>query len=221
MARPTTDEGVCNLALDQIKESIIASLTGTTKTELLCARWYDTIRQSILQSYNWNFALLSANIARSGTPAVSDYTDSYTLPATLLKLRAIIDPKIPLSRRSYEIQGLLLLYNYSSDTDNPELTLPVWYTKDETTISVWPALFIKLMSEELALVLGKKLTARPSIMKDIRTDLIETRRLARSMDGQSRPPNRYSSSKIVNAGLFPSHNKTVAGDYTFPAGMDD
>jgi len=223
MARPASDIAVCNLALDQIKEKVITTLTGDdrTKTEELCSRWYDTIRQATLQAYNWNFALFSKNIPRGGTPSVSDYTDYYVFPNDFLKLRAIIDPAIPLSKRTYEIQGRNLLYNYSSDEDDLEDTIPIWFTVDETDISIWPALFIRLMSEELAIVLGKKLTARPSIMKDIRTDLVETRRLARSMDGQSRPPKRYSSSRIVNAGLNPAHNKTVAGDYTFPDGMDD
>lgn len=222
MARPADDVAVCNLALDQIKETVISTLTGDdrTKTESLCSRWYDTIRQSTLQAFNWNFALVSEDIPRGGTPTVSNYSDFYTFPNDFLKLRAIINPKIPLSRRSYEIQGRTLLYNHSSDEDDPETSLAIWFTKDEADVSIWPALFIKLMSEELALVLGKKLTARPSIMKDIRTDLVETRRLARSMDGQSRPPRRYESSKIVNAGLSISSNKTVAGNYTFPDGMD-
>jgi hypothetical protein len=215
MSLPTTDIGICNLALDMLKETSITSLT-TTPTGLLCGRWYDVVRRATLESYNWNFALLSAAISRGGTPSVSDYTDYYTLPATYLKLRAIIEPEIPLGRRRYEIQGLTLLYDHGGES-----TLKVWHTKDHTTISEWPALFIQLMSEELALKLGKKLTARPSIIKDIKEDLVETRRLARAMDGQVRPPRRYESSRIVNAGLSPSANRTVAGDYEFPDGMDD
>lgn len=218
MARPASDVAVCNLALDQIKETAIVILTGDerTKTEYLCSRWYTTIRQTTLQAFNWNFALVSENIPRGGTPEVSNYTDYYVFPNDFLKLRAIINPKIPLSRRSYEIQGRNLLYNHGEEDE-----LSIWFTKDEADISIWPALFIKLLSEELALVFGKKLTARPSIMKDIRTDLLETRRLARSTDGQSRPPKRYSSSRIVNAGLSLSSQRTVAGDYEFSPGMED
>lgn len=218
MARPGSDVAMCNLALDLIKETTISVLTGAgvTKTEALCARWYDVIRQSVLSAYNWNFALLSYEIPRGGTPGVSDYPDYYIFPNDYLKLRAIEDPRVPLSRKIYEIQGRTLLYN-----NGGAATLPVWYTTDETDITKWPALFIKLLSEELALVLGKKLTARPSILKDIKEDLAETRRLARAIDGQMRPPKRYESSRIVNAGLSLSSNRTVAGDYEFPAGMQE
>lgn len=218
MSRPSDSVGICNLALDLIKESVISTLTGDglTKTEALCARWYDVIRQAVLSAYNWNFALVSANASRGGTPSVSDYEDYYVLPNDYLKLRAIIDPDIPLGRRRFEIQGRDLYYSYGGED-----SLPIWYTKDETNITLWPALFIQLVSIELAVVLGKRLTARPSIIKDIKEDLVEARRLARAMDGQVRQPKRYESSRIVNAGLSPSAFKTVAGAYEFEEGMED
>jgi hypothetical protein len=217
MARPASAVAICNLALDLLKEGSISSITSpTSNTESLCARWYDLIRQALLEAYNWNFALVSEAIPRGGTPSVSDYPDYYVFPNDYLKLRAIEDPDEPLGRKAFEIQGRNLFFDGGSET-----TLDVWFTKDETTVSLYPALFIKLLSEELALVLGKKLTARPSIMKDIKEDLAETRRLARAVDGQVRPPKRYESSKIVNAGLSPSSRQTVAGSYEFPDGMDE
>jgi len=212
MARPGSDVAICNLALDLLKEAPITIIsTPVTKVEALCARWYVLMRQALLSAYNWNFALKSAAANRGGTPTITNFTDYYTLPNDLLKLRAITDPDIPLSRRDFEIQGNGLYYN-----NDEEDTLDIWYTKDETTVSLYPALFIKLFSEELAIVLGKKLTARASIMKDIKEDRLETRRLARAMDGQVRAPYRYESSRIVNAGLNPSAGVNgVAGDYEF------
>jgi len=220
MARPASAVAICNLSLDLLKESAITIITApVTKTEALCARWYDLMRQAILEAHNWNFALTSADIARGGDPAdtfaSSDYTDYYALPNNYLKLRAIADPTVPLGRRTFEIQGRSLLYSYDES-----VTLPIWYTKDETDVAKYPALFIKLFSEELALVLGKKITARPSILKDIKEDRNESRRLARAIDGQIRPPKRYESSRIVNAGLNVASAQTVAGDYEFDFDYD-
>ena len=220
MARPASDVAICNLALDLLKEKPISALTGDnlTDTEALCARWYDTLRQATLEAYNWNFALVSAEIPRGGAPDEddSDYTDYYTFPNDFLKLRAILDPEVPLGRREFEIQGRNLFFN-----NGEEEALLVWYTADITNITKWPALFIELFALVLANKLGKRLTARPAILKDIKEDLIEARRLARAVDGQVRPPKRYESSKIVSAGLSPSSNRTVAGAYEFPDGMDD
>lgn len=212
MSRPSSDVAICNLALSLLKESRISVLSGTGVSEVgaLCAQWYDVIRQSTLMAYNWNFALVSFAIPRGGTPSVSDYTDYYTFPNDYLKLRAIVDPVVPLGQRQFEIQGRDLYYSYGGAT-----SLPIWYTKDVTDISLYPALFIKLLAEELALVLGKKITARPSIIKDIKEDRVESRRLARAVDGQMRPPRRYESSQIVNAGINLSSRRTAAGDYEF------
>ena len=217
MSRPSSDVAICNLALDLLKELPITIISApTTKVEEMCARWYDVIRQTVLMAYNWNFALKSAAISRGGTPTVSDYPDYYVFPNDYLKLRAIEDPEVPLGRKTFEIQGKYLMYDGGS-----EASINIWYTKDETDITLYPALFIKLLAEELALVLGKRITARPSIIKDIKEDRAESRRLARAIDSQIRPPKRYESSQIVNAGLNVSAGSSVAGNYEFPAGMDE
>lgn len=212
MSRPNSDVAICNLALSLLKEAPISVLTGSTmsKTEVLCAQWYDLIRQTTLEAYNWNFALLSAAIPRGGDPAVSDYEDYYVFPNNYLKLRAIEDPSVPLGRRTFEIQGRNLYYDTGGET-----SLDVWYTKDETDIAVFPALFIKFFAEELAIVLGMKLTARPSIIKSIKESLAESKRLALAANGQMRPPKRFESSRIVNAGRNISSPNQVAGNYEF------
>jgi hypothetical protein len=217
MARPTTDVQICNLALDLVKEQPITGFSSPTdKVSALCARWYPLMREATLSAYNWNFALKSRAAARIATPEVSDYTDAYQLPNDYLKLRAIIDPEIPLGRRRYEIQGRQLFYN-----NGGEATLDIWYTKDETDVATYPALYIMLLSHRLALVLGKKLTARSGIMADIKADLQMIILQARNTDGQIRPPKIYESSRIVNAGLNVSASAGAAGDYEFEDGMDE
>lgn len=216
MARPTTDVQVVNLALDLVKEAPITGFTNPTdKVAALCNRWYGVIREAVLLAFNWNFALKSRAANRIDTPSVSNYTDAYQIPNDCLKLRAIIDPEIPLGRRDYEIQGNQLFYN-----NGGAATLDIWYTKDETDVTVMPSLFILVLTHRLAIALGKKLTTRASIMSDIKADLQVFTVQARSADGQLRPPKIYESSKIVNAGLNLSSGG-VAGDYEFPAGMDE
>ncbi len=216
MARPTTDVQVCNMALDLVKEAPITGFTNPTdKVSALCARWYPIVREGLLLAFSWNFALKSRAANRIATPEVSDYTDAYQLPNDCVKLRAIIDPSIPLTRRRYEIQGKQLFYN-----NDGEASIDIWYTKDETDVTVMPSLFILLLAHQLAVSLGKKLTTRASIMADIKQDLQVLTLRARGADGQIRPPKVYESSRIVNAGLNVAAAAGVAGDYEFPEGMD-
>jgi hypothetical protein len=217
MGRPNSDVAICNLALDLIKEATITTLSSPTdKTSSLCGRWYPVERESTLAAYNWNFALKSRAIQRGGTPEVSDYPDYYPFPNDYLKLRAIANPKIPLSQCKYEIQGKNLFYDNGNGA-----SLDIWYTRDETDVAVYPGLFINVLAHRLALRIGKKLTGKASIMNDIRADLKDLLMQARGADGQIRPPTRYESSRIVNAGLNVSSGSTVAGNYEFPEGMDE
>ena len=217
MARPTTDVQVCNMALDLVKESPITGFTNPTdKVSALCARWYPITREALLLAYNWNFALKSRAANRIATPEISDYDDAYQIPNDCLKLRAILDPEVPLARRDYEIQGKQLFYS-----NGGEASLDIWYTKDETDVAVMPSLFIMVLAHRLAMILGKKLTTRASIMADIKSDLQLLTLQARGADGQLRPPKIYESSRIVNAGLNVDAGTTTAGDFEFPAGMDE
>jgi len=217
MGRPTSDVAICNLSLDLVKENPITSLSSPQdKVSSLCARWYPVVREMVLSAYNWNFALKSRAIQRGGTPEVSGYADYYPFPNDYLKLRAIGNPGIPLSQRDFEVQGNNLFYDNGGGA-----SLDIWYTRNETDVTVYPALFIALLSHRLALILGKKLTARPATMADIKADLKDILLQARGTDSQIRPPKRYESSRIVNAGLYPNSKTSVAGDYEFEAGMDE
>lgn len=217
MGRPTTDVHICNLGFDLIKETPITSLSSPTdKKSAFAARWYPVELESTLMAYNWNFALKSRAIQRGGTPDVSDYTDYYPFPNDYLRLRAIIDPDIPLTKRRYEIQGNNLFYDNSNAT-----SLNIWYTRLATEVSTYPALFIQVLAHRFALRACKKFPAKASMANEIRNDLKELLMQARGADGQIRPPKKYESSGIVNVGLNPGSNLGVAGDYEFPAGMDE
>ncbi len=211
MALPTSEVSVCNLALDLLKEAPIASIdTPTTKVETLCARWFDVSRASLIQSRNWSFASKSQAISRSGTPSVSIYVDSYTFPNDYLKLQAIIDPDLPLTRYKYDIQGKELLID-----NGEESTLDIWYSYDNNTITQFPPLFTLLLTGRLALVIAYKITAKQSVIKEIKEFIIFAEKEALAFNGQERQPRRYERSRIVNVGLFPATLQQVAGNVDF------
>lgn len=217
MGRPTTDVHICNLGFDLIKETPISSLSSPTdKKSAFAARWYPVELESTLMAYNWGFALKSRAIQRGGTPETSDYTDYYPFPNDYLRLRAIINADIPLTKRKFEIQGTNLFYNNGEAT-----SIDIWYTKLETEVSKYPALFIQVLAHRFALRACKKFPAKASMAAEIRNDLKELLMQARGADSQIRPPRRYETSGIVNAGLNPGSSLGVAGDYTFPDGMDE
>ncbi len=211
MALPTSKVGVCNLALDLLKEKPISDIDSpTTDVESLCARWYDVARTALIQSRNWNFATKSQAISRGGTPSVSIYVDFYTFPNDYLKLTAIATPRVPLSRRDYRIEdGKILIDNGGSST------LDVWFAFDNSTVANFPPLFTLLLAARLALAITFKITAKPSVIKEVKEFILALEKEALAFNGQERPPTRFESSRIVNIGLFPRTLQQVAGPHEF------
>ena len=211
MALPTSKVGICNIALDLLKEKPIANIDSpTTDVESLCARWYDLSRTALIQSRNWNFATKSEAISRGGTPTVSIYADYYAFPNDYLKLTAIISPRIPLTRKDYRIEdGKILLDNGGGSTFN------VWCMFDNDTVANFPPLFTMLLAARLALALTYKITAKPSVIKQVNEFILVLEREALAFNGQERPPRRYERSRIVDSGLFPATLQQVAGEHEF------
>lgn len=211
MALPTSKVGICNLALDLLKEKPISDIDSPeTDVESLCARWYDVTRMSLIQSRNWSFASKSEAISRSGTPSVSIYADEYTFPTDYLKLWAINDPEQSLNRYAYHIEQRKLLIDNNGGT-----SIDVWFLFDQTDISKFPPLFILLLAGRLALFVAYKITTKTPLIKQIKEFIDAIEKEALAYNGQERPPRRYENSKLVNAGMFPSTLQQVAGDYEF------
>ena len=197
--------------LDLLKEKPISDIDSpTTDVESLCARWYDVVRSGLIQSRNWSFATKSEAISRGGTPSVSIYADYYTFPNDYLKLIAITSPKHSLSRYDFRIEsGIILIDN------NGGSSLDVWFLYDNDTVTEFPPLFTLLLAGRLALVVAHKITAKPTVIKQIAEFISVTEKEALAFNGQERPPTRYENSTLVSSGLFPSTLQQVAGDHEF------
>jgi hypothetical protein len=211
MALPASNVEICNIALDYLKEKVVTDIDApTTVVESLLSRRYDLTRTSLLASRNWNFARAAKAFLLTTTPDVSIYSDAYALPNDYIRLLALLDPRHPLSRYDYEIsQGLLLI-----DNDGAE-SIDAWYTKNITDISLMPAYFIDYLAAELAFKVSFKITAKNAAIKEMKLIRDDTKMVALAANGQERPPIRYESSKLVNAGLRPTSQQQVAGPHTF------
>lgn len=211
MALPSSNTQICNIALDYLKEKSVTDIDSpATVVESLLNRRYDLTRTALLASRNWNFARASAAFLLTDSPSVTIYDDAYALPNDYVKLLALIDPRHPLSRYDYEIsQGLLLIDNGGAES------IDAWYTKNITDISLMPAYFIDYLAAELAFKVAFKITAKNAAIQEMKLIRDDTRMAALAANGQERPPQRYESSKIVNAGLRPTSQQQVAGPHTF------
>ena len=102
---------ICNLALMKFGSITITSITEDTSEARACNALWELVRDDLLYSYPWKFALTRYSM---GTPLTADpefeYDYQYTLPADCLRVLEVYEA----SEETWTVEGNVLLY---SDTE--------------------------------------------------------------------------------------------------------
>ena len=192
MALPSNKTDICNLALDHLNHANISSIeTPLTKTETLCANWYDQSRKSCLRMHTWNFAMKRVLLAQDTTAPVFGYSQRYLLPSDYIRVAEIGECN---DYRDYAIEaGYLLL------TVNQTGSLKFRYVFNQETVATFDPLFTDLLALELALNLAYPLTGNQAAVNRVKGLRDEKRREAFAVDGQERKPRRRERSRFKAA----------------------
>lgn len=162
---------ICNNALIKLGADTITSLSDDTKAARLCNKMYSIVRDDLLRSHLWNFAIEREALAQLSTNPDFGYTYQYQLPSDCLRVLRIKD-----SRAEYRIEGRKLL------TD--ENTVNLIFIKRVTDTSQFDASFADLLALKLAVEIGYAITNSGSIVQGL-NDLFERRyRRAKMIDAQ-------------------------------------
>jgi hypothetical protein len=198
MAAPATAVDICNLALDKLGQREI-SATGltapATEIEKICTRHYEQTKRKVLRKYIFKFAKKYATIAVSTTVTPTfGYSYAYTLPTGWLRLLTIGDITIgdDTPPGLYDISDGHIFTNESTP-------LKVTYIYDAVTVANYDPLFIDVFVLELAAAMAYKFTLKPSMVKDLKAELLDAQISAAAISGQEKPPRRIQRSKIVDA----------------------
>ena len=83
---------ICNSALIKLGVEPITSLdplVDDSKAARLCAATYEMIRDDLLASHYWNFAMKRATLVVNATGPLYDYSYAYDLPADSLRIHSL------------------------------------------------------------------------------------------------------------------------------------
>lgn len=196
MAAPTTKVHICNLAMDHLGQSANVTNIDTPETEeeIKCARWYDTTRRALLRAHPWTFARARAQLSLNSNAPVFGYADAYNLPNDYIRLNFIGADDVMDYKQAYALEGKQLLLNNSGGA-----SINIGYTKDETNVVKFDALFIDLLSVEMAWRMAYAFTLKPSVKKQLKETLQDLRLEAKAVNSQERPPIRIERSKFIAA----------------------
>lgn len=152
---------VTNMALAKVGAEYISSMTEGAKEATYANIFWESCRDTLLESYPWNFATERASLARLAGSPVWQYDCKYQLPNDCLRVRDIsVDGDFESTKTvDYRIEGRTLVTN--------ETTVYIKYTKKVTDTSYWPPTFVRLFVCDLAALLSEPLAAMSTDQKQL------------------------------------------------------
>lgn len=160
----TTAAQLCNIALARVgQRQFIDNLDENNAQAKLCKTLYAPARDTVLESFAWQFAARRATLALLAAVTRDGWTYAYDLPSDCLAPREIYagtrnpagEQRIPWSVEDDPTYGRIVL------TDQAEAVLS--YTRAMETVALFPPLFIEALAWKLASDLALSLPVKPAV----------------------------------------------------------
>lgn len=196
MSVSSASTDIVNLTLDIIKTENINDVVipGDNKIAAVANRWYDDIRQAILEGFPWNFAMKWAAIPLNATSPPFEFPDAYVFPNDYLSLSFIKDWSVPLSKWNYVIVGKeMYIDNGGADT------LQIGYTYDLLEVVKFSPSFKIFFAYALAERIAYKLTGNASLLTRVINGRKDAELNAKAKNGKANPPVAFRQSKMLGA----------------------
>ena len=172
----TSETSICNSALAKLGAERILSLSDNTKAGRLCNEQYEKMRDEVLRSHPWNFAIARVELAALVAVPLFEYDHQFQIPADSLRILDI-DINIELNAVDpWAVEGDKLLAN--------EDPIKIKYIKRVTNTALFDANFVEALAFRLAADLAYAIVQSLSVQRQMFAAYKEFLRPARSFDAQ-------------------------------------
>ena len=178
---------VANRALDKLGHGAITSLTDGTKAADLVNRTWPLVRDQVLRSHPWNFAVKRATLAPLTETPDWGFSYQHELPSDLLRILEVLD----LSMDEYQIEGNKLLCD--------ESVVYIRYIYQVTDPNVFDSLFTNYLATALAFEMCETLTQSNTKKNLLAEELREVMLEAKRTDAVENPPVSFEEDSWVEA----------------------
>lgn len=133
-----SDVAICNLALGKIGENAIVALTDNTKSGIWCNRFFDHVKNTVLDLFDWSPCIERDTLAVLAAAPEYEYSYQYQLPNDCLHVISVY------GEPEYRIEGDQLL------CDTPD-QVQIRYVRDPgADVNGLGALLIEAIASRLA-----------------------------------------------------------------------
>ena len=184
---PITSTAICNSALAKLGAERILSIDDDNVRAKILKEQYGKIRDELLYSHPWNFAIARLSLAAAVTPPLFDYGFSYPLPADCLR---VVGTDLHVEDR-WTVEGRNLLCDYGE--------LMVKYIKQVTDEALFTPGFVELLALKLAADLAFAITQSSSVESNANAKYEARLRQIRSFDSQEGNGDRVYADTWLNS----------------------
>jgi hypothetical protein len=182
-----TEVSICNSALIKVGADRIDSLSDDNKRAILCNEQYTKVRDEVLQSHLWNFALARVELAKDATAPAFEYANRYLLPSDVLRVFFLYPMENDIE---WKREG-----NYILTDDDP---LKIVYIRKEPDTSLFSPVFAECLAYRLAQELAYPLVQSTQLAQLMEQKYQDFLRKARSYDAQEGTPYMLTDDTFIN-----------------------
>lgn len=198
----TTETSICNIALGRLGSQRVLDISENSVEGRACALHYPIIRDELLRSHAWNFAIKRETLTALVSGPAFGWSTQYALPNDCLRVLQLNGWEITHEPRMFEIEGKYLL------TDQAEAQIR--YIFQQLDVATYDAMFVSALACKLAAAIAKDVTGSSSMVGE---QLTEFEKIlgpnARKVDSGERRPKRNPA--WVQSDLVKSRGATSAG----------
>ena len=176
--------GIANLALGNLGEASIQSLSDNNARARACSSRIDDVITTILRMHVWNSALERKLLTNIGEP-IFGWNYIYQLPADYIKVVEVE----PVSKYIVEKKNIL----------SNEKTLYLLYVATPTDINNLDPLLAEAIATKLAWEIAETLTSKAGLKQEMMQKYIIALQEARSANSKDRTPERRERNSYYDA----------------------
>ena len=176
--------GIANLALSNLGEASIQSLSDNNARARACSSRIDDVITTILRMHVWNSALERKLLTNIGEPLFG-WNYIYQLPADYIKVVEVE----PVSKYIVEKKNIL----------SNEKTLHLLYVATPTDINNLDPLLAEAIAMKLAWEIAETLTSKAGLKQEMMQKYIIALQEARSANSKDRTPERRERNSYYDA----------------------
>lgn len=166
---------ICNSALVKIGAKRITALSENSPEARLCQEQYEKVRDDLLCSHPWNFAIKRVTLtATTNTPAFG-YAYEFNVPSDCLRV---------LNLGEYPEEVIIQWRREGDKILCDDSSVHLQYIAKETDVSKYPAYFVEVLAFRLAYDICYSITQSTTLKEMMRQDFLLAIRDARTFDAQ-------------------------------------